>query len=751
MDSVRSILAIAAKEDLDLIHFDVKTAFLHGELKEDIRMEQPEGFADKANYACHLKKSLYGLKQASRAWNECFLNFLRTFGLRPLKTDPCVLTRDTDKSILIIAIYVDDGLAASNDTNLLSEVVQHLKRRFEMTIMPAECFVGLIIERDRKNKKLKISQKPYIDNMVKKFELEDCKHVASPIQTSINYCRRGVSIGPGSRDVQVPYREAIGSIMYAMTGTRPDIAYAVSLFSRFSEKPKLPHWIGVKRILRYLKDTSSVGIVYDGSRDSELVGYCDADFVACRDSRKSVSGTIVKLSSAPIMWKSTKQSTVAESTAEAEFVACCALSKDIVWARNFISEIYGKDLDKPTTIYSDNQSAISLIRNNQNITRVKHLDIKLFAVKEREETEQIKVQYINTTEQQADILTKAIMPKQFIQLRTLMGLAMMLMLLCTMGADAYVKFDFGKPFGEKATAKLILKVNNPCLAVEQAENAALNRTKIEFNTSSKLNALLMQASKTYCNHLYDNVIVPELRSLDECVVSREKRDIGAIVSAVTATAHAVIGVTNLIKGSSEPASIKDKDSVINELTKVVESETKMALANRALMSSEEQQDMAIVSPYAYDHKDELVAESENIPMTLWQLSHSMHEIHAGSANIRAILKHCKNAQLATHEVGEMMEYEELMDTDPEDTKLKSIQINEKENEVTIIYEEEKSINISLTIIVAAILSFVLVTYMVYLLIIGHQLMERKRQRIAQDVESGTTRSRSSALRASWDN
>lgn len=304
--------------------------------------------------------------------------------------------------------------------------------------------------------------------------------------------------------------------------------------------------------MRYLRETSSLSICYNGSSDTDLVAYCDADFAAYRDTRKSVSGTVVKYSSGPIMWKSTKQPTVAESTAEAEFISCCAVSRDVIWARNFLGEIYEEELSGPTTIYSDNQSAISLIRNNSNITRIKHIDIKLFAVQEREENKLIKVEYINTTEQKADIFTKAVMPKQFINLRQLMGLAFILMICCASGSDAFIKFLFSKPFGEKSTAKLILKFQNPCATVDQVGTACLNKgPRIDFSNSSKLNSLVVQVSKLYCGDLYEKTIVPELKQLDECVVNRNNRDIGANVSAVAATAHAAIGVTNLIKGTSE--------------------------------------------------------------------------------------------------------------------------------------------------------------------------------------------------------
>lgn len=246
LESIRMLLAIAAEEDLEMMHFDVKTAFLHGELLEEIYMMQPEGYEKEKGKVCKLQKSLYGLKQASRQWNICFTEFLKEFKLEPLAKDSCILIRKNDPKgeqiRLIVAIYVDDGLVCCSNKKLLDEVMNHLKRRFEITIMDPKCFVGLEIKRNRQAKTISISQEYYIKKIIERFNLQNANGVSTPTDCNTKFCLSGAQDGVDHEVVNVPYREAIGSLMYAMIGTRPDISFAVGLLSRYCEKPKKAHW-----------------------------------------------------------------------------------------------------------------------------------------------------------------------------------------------------------------------------------------------------------------------------------------------------------------------------------------------------------------------------------------------------------------------------------------------------------------------------------------------------------------------------
>lgn len=169
--------------------------------------------------------------------------------------------------------------------------------------------------------------------------------------------------------------------MYVSVGSRPDIACAVSILSRFLQSPKLPHWKAAKKVLGYLKSTSNYGLTYDGKES--LIAYSDADYTSCCDTRKSITGIVVKLCSAPVIWKATKQTITAESTTEAEFIACSSASREIVWMRNFVSEL-GISCTQPTPLKLDDQSAIKLVKNNQIHSKIKQPDVRLMAVSERE-------------------------------------------------------------------------------------------------------------------------------------------------------------------------------------------------------------------------------------------------------------------------------------------------------------------------------------------------------------------------------
>lgn len=308
MDSVRTLLAIAAQFDLDILQIDVKTAFLHGLLEEEIFMSQPEGFA-KGNYVCKLQKALYGLKQASRSWNQCFTKFLKQFDLVPLASDGCVFaTRNcclencNANELLNICIYVDDGLLLSNSKSLMKRCVVHLEQRFEITTSEPDVFVGVQIKRDRANGVLQIHQQFYLEQVIARYNMSGCEAVSVPMQTNLRLCKTGV-VGVESKQVDVPYRQAIGSLLYAALATRPDICYSVSLLARFSTAPRLTHLSAVKYIMRYLVNKLDFGITYKRRDKLDVCAYSDADLGGCNDTRKSTTGYLVLINGAPVIWK----------------------------------------------------------------------------------------------------------------------------------------------------------------------------------------------------------------------------------------------------------------------------------------------------------------------------------------------------------------------------------------------------------------------------------------------------------------
>lgn len=409
LDSLRLVLSIVAQDDLEMKHFDVRTAFLYGSLNEEIYMQQPQGFIEDESKVCKLQKSLYGLKQASKCWNECFTNSLQSFGLQPLQSDSCIFVRRDAQCFLIILIYVDDGLACSNNKDLLDKVIDHLQNKFEMSVMDPNCFLGLEIKRNRQLRTLHISQRFYIDKLIDKFRMREAQGLCTPADSNLKLFKNGTLDGEEHETVNVPYRQLVGSLMYAVCCSRPDIAYATCFLASYSESPKQTHWTALKRILRYLKMTPDEGLLYNGNSKykGELIAYSDADHAGDVGNRRSTTGYILMYNDAPIYWKSQKQSSVSLSTTESEFVAACYATCELMATLKLLREL-GRHDEAPIRLMVDNQSAISLIRNPNARSRIKHIDIKFKFVQEKEAEGIIKTHYISSNDQVADILTKAL-------------------------------------------------------------------------------------------------------------------------------------------------------------------------------------------------------------------------------------------------------------------------------------------------------------------------------------------------------
>ena len=261
--SLRVILAVAASRKMAVQQLDVKTAFLHGDLEEEIYMEQPEGYMkEDRRLVLKLKKALYGLKQASRCWNSTFTAFVESIGFKQSPHDPCVFTR-TRKEEVILAIYVDDIIIASNSTHEVDEIKSDLPRRFTVKDLCNLSFI-LGIHVEQKDGRIKIHQRKYLENILKKFGFEDCKPISTPFDVNVKLHDDGTS---KAVDVTM-YQQMVGSLLYICISlvTRPDIAYAVGVVSRFNSQPKTAHLNAVKRIFRYLKGTLNAGLEYADSK-----------------------------------------------------------------------------------------------------------------------------------------------------------------------------------------------------------------------------------------------------------------------------------------------------------------------------------------------------------------------------------------------------------------------------------------------------------------------------------------------------
>lgn len=414
--SVRSILAVAASENLILKQFDVKTAFLYGLLNEDIYMEQPIGYNDGTGRVCKLFKSLYGLKQSSRCWNQQFSEFLQKFNFKISTCDPCVFISNQNGNKMVLAIYIDDGLIAAKRSVDIANLLEYLQLKFEIKVFDASIFLGLEICHTGRG--IHICQRSYAKKILERFNMIDAHPVATPIDQSIFAVIDDEQ--HVSNVVKYPYREAIGSLMYLAVATRPDIAFALGSVSRYMENPKQVHINAIKRLLRYLKGTLDYGIVFDYNERLILAAYSDADYAGDVVTRRSTSGFVFMLGSGAVSWCSQRQKCVSLSTTESEYVAASEAVKELVWLSSLIKELMtGFNI---ATLYMDNQSAIRLIKNPEFHKRSKHIDVRFHFIREKYEEKLFELNYVPSAEQTADILTKPLAKDIFEYLRLKMGI-----------------------------------------------------------------------------------------------------------------------------------------------------------------------------------------------------------------------------------------------------------------------------------------------------------------------------------------
>ena len=411
--SIRAVLAIAAAEDLEMHQIDIKGAYLNGELtnREIIYMQQPPGYhiLPKEGLVCHLRKTLYGLKQSGRRWYQKLCEIMMThLGFQRSDVDQAVFFRREKESLSIVLVHVDDCTITATSMNLINDFKLRISQHVEITDLgELHWLLGIEVKRDRERRTIHLSQRSYIDSIIRRYGFQDLKPVSIPMDTNV---RLTTAQSPSTtadfalmRDV--PYREAVGSLMYAALGTRPDIAFAVQTVSRFSSNPGLAHWEAVKRIFRYLKGTSELWLSY-GIKNMKLTGYTDADGSMAED-RHAISGYAFLIHGGAVSWSAKRQEIIALSTMEAEYVAITHAVKEALWLRSLIFQLFELDLE-PTTLFSDNKSAIELTKDHQFHPRTKHIDIRFHFIRYIVENGSIHLIFCPTDNMIADTLTKAL-------------------------------------------------------------------------------------------------------------------------------------------------------------------------------------------------------------------------------------------------------------------------------------------------------------------------------------------------------
>ena len=422
-DSLRIVMALVAHYDLELHQMDVKTAFLNGDLHENVYMAQPEG---KEHMGCRLKKSIYGLRQASRQWYLKFDEVIRKFNFKENEVDNCIYIKTSGSKFIILVLYVDDILLASSDLDMLYETKRFLSSNFDMKDLGDASYVlGIEIHRDKSKGTLGLSQRAYIDKVLKRYNMHNCSSTPAPIVKGDKFGQFQCPKNKLEFDQikTIAYASAVGSIMYAQVCTRPDLAYVTGMLGRYQSNPGLDHWKAVKKVMRYLQGTKNHMLTYRKTDNLEIMGYSDADFAGCKDTKRSTSGYIFTLAGGAISWKSCKQTLIASSTMQSEFVACFEATGQAVWLKNFVPGLRVVDsINKPLTLFCDNQAAVFLSSNNKSSGAAKHIDLKYLVVKDRVQDQTIKIQHISTKLMVADPLTKGLPPNLFREHIASMGL-----------------------------------------------------------------------------------------------------------------------------------------------------------------------------------------------------------------------------------------------------------------------------------------------------------------------------------------
>ena len=425
--AIRVLLSLAAILGLYVDIMDFITAFLNGDLEETIYMEVPAGFRDpnRPNLVCKLLKALYGLKQAPRQWYAKLHNFLvDVLGFQSCPYEPCLYVKHYGSSLLLIAVYVDDLLIASNDISSMKQVKLEFCKHFKMKDLgEAKEFLGLRITRDLTKGTISINQTEYIDSVLKRFGMVDAKPSATPMELPSKTSSLAESDDP---PVQAPYRQAIGSLIWLMICTRPDIAYAVGKLSQHCENPLRSHWNAVKRVIRYLKGTRTTGLTYGTESSYDPIGYCDSDWAGCRVTRKSTEGFVILIGGGAVSWRSKKQSVIATSSCEAEYIASFTAAKECTWLSRLLAFMLRNNNIAPIILRVDNQGAIDTAKGTAINQRNKHIDIRYHYVREAVRNSLIKIEYCNGQMQIADPLTKPLLRVAHERLCCMMGLHVIL-------------------------------------------------------------------------------------------------------------------------------------------------------------------------------------------------------------------------------------------------------------------------------------------------------------------------------------
>ena len=402
MNTIRIIISLAVNLDWPLNQYDIKNAFLHGDLKEEIYMQLPPGYEGNQNEGkvCKLRKALYGLKQSPRAWFGRFTQAMRSVGYKQSNGDHTLFFKHQMGLITILLVYVDDIIITGNNFAEIKRLEDHLASNFQIKHLGhLKYFLG--IEFARSSEGILMTQQKYILDLLKDVKHTDCHISDTPIEVN-----HKLSLSDNDPKIEASsYQELIGKLLY-LSHTRPDICYAVNVLSQFMHSPRNSHFQSANRVLRYLKGTLGLGITLKKTGKMDLILYTDSDFAGSRLDYRS-TGYCTILGGNLVTWRSKKQNVVAKSSTEAEFRALSKGIDEAMWIKYILDDLKIM-YESSIIIRCDNKSAISLTHDPVNHDRSKYVNIDRFYIQDHLANDIMKTEYVHSEEQNADILTKGL-------------------------------------------------------------------------------------------------------------------------------------------------------------------------------------------------------------------------------------------------------------------------------------------------------------------------------------------------------
>ena len=419
-ETVRLILALAALEDWHISGLDVRSAYLYGKLEEEIYMEQPEGFRKPGteHKVFKLKRALYGLKQAGLAWWRTLSESMTLMGFKRLSNDAgiYIYKRHSDGQLVVVIVYVDDALFCGKSKKLVAELKARFMKKWECRDLgDAKEFLRMRIV--RKGRSIHLDQRAYLEKVLERCGMTNARPTPTPLPAGYI---PAPNKGQAKPELRSRFQTVIGSLLYLMLGTRPDLAFAVTKLAQFASNPSDDHLNRALYICRYLVGTKDYSLVYNGASQAGLIAGTDSDWASDPHSRRSQTGFFLKLANGIFSWQSRAQKTIAHSSTEAEYMAMSDCSRQVVWVRNLLAELGYHVSHIPLS--GDNQGSIFIASNPVTEPRSKHIDIRYHYIREVHDKGIVDVFYIDGNNNPADIFTKNLGAVKFLKFRSQLGL-----------------------------------------------------------------------------------------------------------------------------------------------------------------------------------------------------------------------------------------------------------------------------------------------------------------------------------------